>query len=652
MGRFFFLAMEPRTRDSRLPAVVVGVVVAALAVALYWAGFSGGFFFDDEANVLSPEGVHMKSLTVDSIREAYGSGISGPLGRPVAQLSFALNYFASGPDPFVFKATNLVIHLLVGGLAFLVARRLLASRMVAGLTAALWLLHPIQLTSVLYVVQRMTSLSALFLLAGFLLHMIGRERGGRVGSGLLVLSWGILWPLSCLSKESGVLLPLFVLAWETIVRRPALGRLDGFARMLSLVIGIGVLAGIAYALSPLGQWLWAGYAMRSFTFLERLLTEGRVLWFYLGLIALPRLDTFGLHHDDFPLSTDLLTPWTTLPSWIGLLGLGWLVWHMRQRAPLVSFGIAWFLIGHSMESSVLPLEIAHEHRNYLPSFGIALAGAWMSACITEGGGIKKAFGITLVLGAVAYFPFVTALRAHQFGDEIRRTQIESQHHPLSPRTHYDAGHALVSWLEIDSAESPQYYFARTHFERAGAIEPGFKPSWLGLIHLNCLVGKPPDTGWVDELARRLQETPLSPGDRTLLHGVKEMAVAGTLCLPRRDVERLFAAASANPSASPPVRATLYSWLADYLTLVAGDLAAARIELDKSLEIAPANSSNRLKLAQLAYLQERPAEASDILDSLKDVRLFGSDAETLVVLKACIEAKGDAKCAVQRDRHGP
>ena len=131
------------------------------------------------------------------------SGIAGPTGRPIAQLSFALtNGSFSGFDPFAFKATNLAIHLATGLLVYLVARHLLASTVFAGFAAMLWLVHPIQLTSILYVVQRMTSLATLFLLAGFYLHMIGREQHtGRKGTILLLLAWLLCWPLSLMSKE-------------------------------------------------------------------------------------------------------------------------------------------------------------------------------------------------------------------------------------------------------------------------------------------------------------------------------------------------------------------------------------------------------------------------------------------------------------------
>jgi hypothetical protein len=625
---------------------LAGLSFAFLLVAIYWQGIGGGFFFDDEANILHIERLRLVDLSLPALCEAWQSGISGPSGRPIVQLSFALNhYFSGGFAPFAFKATNLAIHLLTGILIFLAARRLLVVPTVAAAATALWLLHPIQLTSVLYVVQRMSSLSAFFLLAGFLLHMLGRERGGGSGWLMLLAGWLVCWPLSFFSKETGVLFPLFVLAWELIVRRSQVGRLDRFARVLSSVIGAGIAAAAVYLLLPAGQWLWAGYEMRSFSPGERLLTEGRVLWFYLDLLLFPRLEAFGLYHDDIQLSTDIFSPWTTLPAWLGLIGFAWLAWRARRRAPLLSFGIAWFLIGHVLESTVLPLEIAHEHRNYLPSFGIALIGAWALSRTAAHGGWKKTLGMTLAMVFIGHGALVTGLRAHQYGDEIRRTQIESQHHRDSARTHYDAGRALVSRLEI-TANSPQYSFARSHYEQAGELAPGFKYSWLGLIHLNCTAGLPVEGVWLEKLSERLRFSPFGPGDRGVLYSMKEMSIAGSLCLQRAEVEAVFAAALANPTAASHVRAILHSWLADYLTLVSRDLPAAQAALDKSLAISPHNASNRLKRAQLAYLQGRGKEALDMLKGLQDARLVQTERDTLALLSDCLGPGGEIRCKVE------
>jgi len=627
------------------------LLFAGLVTLLMAPGLGGGFFFDDYPNIVENKSIQIGSLDSASLRQVLAGPAAGPLGRPVSVASFALTHYFFGLDPYAFKAINLAIHLLNGLLVFWLAQRLLRAlpgdnpcrrdRLALWLTAV-WLLHPIQLLAILHVVQRMTALSALFLFAALLLHMRARERGTMTG---LLLAWGVCWPLSFFSKESGALFPFFALAWELIVRRSAQGGLDRFARAFAVLAGLTFLVGLAYLALPSGRWLLAGYDSRPFTLAERMLTEGRVLWFYLSLIVLPRLDALGLQHDDIALSLGLAEPWTTTPALLGLVGLAWLAWHLRARAPLVAFGIAWFFVGHAMESTVLPLEIAHEHRNYVPLFGVLVAAVALLARAVAARGSRKTLGLALAGLALLYLPFVAALRAHQFGDVMRRTQIEAQHHRSSARAQFDAGKALALLPDASLPDSPARSFARAHLQRAGELDGNFKTSWLVLIHLDCRAGLGGDPAMVAELAWRLKETPFGPGDSTILYALKEMSIDGSLCLARPEVERLFAAAQANPRVGSHPRMLMHSWLADYFALKARDLPAAEAEIDRALAISPHNPSNRLKRAQMDFLQGRYKEAAGRLDGLRDSALVSDERKTMAQLQACLASDNPAKgCA--------
>ena len=611
--------------------ILATIFAGALALAIYWPGLHGSFFFDDGPSILLAEGVRLKTLSVESLMQALFSGHSGPSGRPVAQLSFALNHYFSSFSPFAFKATNLAIHGACAFLAFFLALRLLTGTgleakqrscalISAGFLAITWLLHPILLTSVLLVVQRMTSLSALFLILALLLHITARGQGARKGTMKLIVAWGVLWPLSFFSKETGVLFPFFALAWELIVRRSSVGGLDRFARVFATAAVLVLLAATSYALSSRGQWLWAGYDLRPFSLPERLMTEGRVLWFYLGLILFPRLEDLGLYHDDIAISSSLLSPWTALPSIAGLIGLAWLAWKTRIKAPLFSFGIAWFLIGHGLESTFLPLEIAHEHRNYVPVFGVFLAGAWALSVALQHKGVNRTIGLTIAAAMLANFTFVTALRAHQFGEEGRRTQIEAQHHRSSARAQHEAGMNLAMQADAALPNSPIHSFAAAHYQLACTLDPNSKMCWLGLIQLNCKAGLPAEPAWINELARRLQQTTFAPGDQNVLYAIKERPSDGSTCLDRPKIDRLFSAALANPSVKGGVRSILYSWYSDYLWLHEHDIAAARDALGQSLKLNPGNPSNRLKWAQLVFVSGERAQALHLLLELREEKL--------------------------------
>lgn len=626
-------------------------VSLVLVAAVYWNGLHGSFFFDDGPNILNKPGVDLDALSLAAFGDLWRAGGAGPLGRPVAQISFALNHYFSGFDPFFFKLTNLAIHLVNGVLVMLLARIALRARSEERLPAAglplmvmlVWLLHPVQLLAVLHVTQRMTSLSALFLLAALLCHILARRvDAADRGLPLFLTGWLVFWPLSIYSKESGVLLPLFVACWEIFIRRAQIGRVDRFGRFFLGALVLLSTAALIYGLSPAGQWLWRGYEFRVFSPGERLLTEARVIFFYLGLILLPRLEAFGLFHDAFPLSTGWLAPWSTVPAVVGVACALWLVWRCRRSLPMVSFGVAWFLVGHLLESTVLPLELVHEHRNYLPLFGVLIALAGVLIEVRRRYPAQAGGALLLCVAAVVYLGFVTALRAHQFADELRRTQLEAQHHRTSARAQNDAGRVLALYAAVDGRHSPTYALARVHYQLAAELDPNIKISLLALLHLDCAGGNSPEQGRIDELGRRLRDTPMAPGDRSMVYTLRSMLVDGTLCLGRPQADALFAAATMNPTADAGVRATFHSWYADYLWLAQRDLPAAIRALDGSLALAPGHPSNLLKRAQLHLLAGENVEALKMLQALDGSLLSMEERATRAELTNSLKAEIDKR----------
>ncbi|MDP3701020.1 MAG: pilus assembly protein PilF [Hylemonella sp.] len=620
---------------------LAAALLGALALAAYWAGLAGGFFFDDGPSILNAPGLRMSEFTWEAIGQAWFSGGAGPTGRPVAQLSFGLNHYLSGFNPWAFKLTNLAIHGLCALMAYGVVRELLRGRAeiksyderwVALAVAALWLLHPLQLLPVLHVVQRMTSLSALFLLAAFWLHIVARRRDGPLKPGLLLLAWCVAWPLSILSKETGLLLPLFVLGWELLLRRSEVGRLDKFAKIYTGICLV-LVAGVAwYLLSSRSQWLWAGYELRPFEAGQRLLSEARVLWFYVGLVVLPRWSALGLYHDDFAISTDWLTPWTTLPAVLGWVVVVVLVWRLRARAPLVAFGLAWFLIGHLLESTVLPLELVHEHRNYLPLLGLLLAATAALLRWTQDRTKPTTLGIIAVV-LLLLCAALTAFRAHQYGDDLRRAFGQVQHHPDSARSQYEAGMLVAGLPAAAQPGSLAYKTAHHHLERALAVDAHHKMALFEIVTLDCKANLGVNQPALDELMHRLRVTRFAPGDRNILYYAKEMAVAGQRCLDRSQMTELFRAALANPKVTASVQAILHSWLADYLWLSERDLAGAREALARSLALNPGHPSNRLKWAQLLWISGERQAARELLLKLRADRLTGEERQTLEQLLA-------------------
>lgn len=632
----------------RVAAIGVLLLGTLATLVVYWSGLHGAFFFDDYPNIVLNPGVRLENLSVETVRQAVESGISGQFGRPVSQLVFALNFYFSGFDAFAFKLFNLVIHCLNGVLVYLLACQILDSLhhklrlpnngLVAALVAAAWLIHPIQLTSVLYVVQRMTSLSAFFLLLALIFHIIARRRNelNWMTVTCFFLAWCVLWPLSILSKETGVLLPGFVAVYELIIRRSERDVLDRFGRLVfyvSIVLAAGL---IPYVTSSYGKWILSGYDIRSFSLVERLLTEPRIVWMYLHWIAFPSLESFALFHDDIRISTGLVSPWHTLPAIVGILVLSIISVVTSRQLPLVSFGIAWFLVGHSLESSFIPLELVHEHRNYLPLFGLCLLPVQLLGSWDKMHGVTKTIIVGLLGATIAYFGLITALRANMFGQEKIRTQLEGQFHPGSARTNYEAGRTLAAALDDDRGNLAAAILAKKHFEMATELDRDYKMGLLGMLVLGCGTSQTVDRVALNEMLLRLKMRLILQEDTSILSAIVEMSGAGLLCLTRSDIDQIFAAFVSNPGVSKEKKLAMHSLHADYLWLNAKDLPAAREALHSALEFAPLNPSLRLQWAQLDFIAGEKNQARTLLLELRGERLTPEERKTLDGLLGALE----------------
>jgi protein O-mannosyl-transferase len=239
--------------------------------------------------------------------------------------------------------------------------------------AGLWLLLPLLASTSLIIVQRMASLSATFVLGGLLIYLFGLswEAAGRITKGrwLQVTGIGFGTLLATLSKENGALLPLYALILESTVLSGVIGLARWRHRRMWL-LALAPLVLLAYLVTHISS---ASFAARDFTLLERLYTQPIILWDYLRLAFFPRSSAFLPFHDDYPIAQGLLDPpiaFIAILAWLILLGLA--LWQ-RKRWPWFALAVFWYLGGHLLESSALPLELYYEHRNYVPLMGPMLA---------------------------------------------------------------------------------------------------------------------------------------------------------------------------------------------------------------------------------------------------------------------------------------
>tara|TARA_R110002110_G_scaffold95455_1_gene246813 strand:- start:392905 stop:394830 length:1926 start_codon:yes stop_codon:yes gene_type:complete len=415
--------------------------VIGLTCLVYWQGLDGPFILDDQANIFRN---FVEVFDRDEIFYAMTHNTSGMLGRPVSMLSLIFTGITYGPTAWGFKYHNLAMHLLNGLLLLWLAIRLLphfSSRLsdkkvllVAGFAVTYWLLHPLMVSTVLYAVQRMAQLSTFFTLLALLTYVVARENISSGNTKYFVLSY-LLFPsavlLSIFSKENGALIPLYVFAIELFAFRFSFqgdkdrNRLYCF---LAIFVFIPVICGTLYVLTHFDQF--TNYSMRSFSLGERLLTQLYVVFlFYPKLIFLPRLADMTLFHD----SMQALSGWDPLAlvSFCIFVVAIVLIFFLRNKAPLVSFAIAWYLISHLLESSFINLELVFEHRNYLAAFGPMLAVSYYLLTIPRTSDLYKLRYLSLVI--IAMITLMTSSRAQEWQSEELLFRIAVNDHPESLR---------------------------------------------------------------------------------------------------------------------------------------------------------------------------------------------------------------------------
>lgn len=421
----------------RVPLLLVPIMLST--VLAYWSGLHGPLILDDYPQLGSF--FNDKELGWSTLYNELVSN-SGRLGRPIAMLSFIGNYLLNGGNVFAWKLTNLLIHLLSGFFVYLfldVLRKTVSIRWgkeyryLAIVGAAIWMLHPLQVSSVLYLVQRMALLSSLFMLIGLWyyartrLHQIQHGQGGQK----LWLAIAVLTLLAVLSKENGALLPLLILAVEFFVFRfqnfNVAGPRAGLANRL--VIGLPLLAGFGFLILNFDQLVLAGYAGREFTLIERLLTEQRVLVMYLQQLFWPAPSSMYFFYENYPVSTSITEPISTLWSLVLILALLIVSWLFRKSRPLFAFGVWFYFLSMALESGIFPLELAFEHRNYLPLLGIVIA-----ALDLLGGLVKQANKRLIVAIAIMVsLAVLTNARAEVWSSKTSFYNHVYQLNPLSPR---------------------------------------------------------------------------------------------------------------------------------------------------------------------------------------------------------------------------
>ena len=424
--------------------LLVSMISALLAGSLFLPGLPGEFVFDDFPNIVNNSDIHMYRLNLAALLDILSTRQMSGNMRGLPMLTFAFDFWrAGGADPAAFKVTNIIIHAITTGVLMWLFRSLLSIAGVpakqvmwgAPLLALAWALHPLQVSSVLYTVQRLQTMGTLFLVFALLAYLKARRaqiegRSGRTGMLLALLAWAIA--MGC--KEDSVLLPAYTLALELTV----LGFGAASCRLANVLRSgyflASALAVVVYLFLVVPHyWTWDAYPGRDFSTLERLLTQARVLCLYLWQIVLPLPRHMPFYYDWLQPSRGLLLPWTTLPAITLIVVLLVMAWRLRLRQPLFALGVFIFFSAHFIASNVVGLELAYEHRNHFALIGAVLAVGSLLARASKhlhAAPAMRVVGCAVLLGVLGS---ATVVRAHDWRSTLTMARAGAEAAPRSPR---------------------------------------------------------------------------------------------------------------------------------------------------------------------------------------------------------------------------
>lgn len=475
------------------------VLLAFLAFALYAAAIPNEFVFDDNHTLRTNPIVRDPSRWAELFTDpSHGY-------RPVRYLSFILDYAIGGDRPWIYHVMNALYH---GVTCFLVWRLLLrltgdARAALAG--ALLFLAHPAHTESVAYISGRRDILTALFYVAAFLAFLRWRDTPGgsvRAGLGWAALSMASL-ALALGAKEMAVTFPAMAVMYELVFDRKA------FVRHLPLYAVGALLAGYVAWKTLRGDVTgqrtpWGG------SWDVQYMTATALLGHYAKLCLFPATLLADYSIDAFPLVRSATAP-AFLFGVASLAGALAAAVALLRRAPLVSFGIAWFFLALAPVAQIVPYhELGADHYVYLPSVGACLALGIGFARLWDRVGARPA---AAVLGVVlALFAGRTVVRIFDWRTPESIYMATLRTAPRCARAQLNLGSVTAMKPAKNSAEqNANLRRALPYYDRAVEADPTYVFAFFSRGRLHGFLGDRERS--VRDLERALdlaQALPVSP----------------------------------------------------------------------------------------------------------------------------------------------
>ncbi len=451
---------------------VMPFIIVLVGVLAYANTFKVPFQFDDDAYIVNNPIIRtfhyfhapseIAALTDRSPTAVPPALRYAFMTRMLGYFTFAVNYFLHGLNVTGYHAVNLTIHILNGIFVFLILKatfRIIrplekdvedaSERFIAGVIALIFVSHPIQTQAVTYLSQRFASLAAFFYLLSLLLYIrfslssSGQWRAAAYGGAL------VSTVAAMLTKEFAITLP-FMLALYDITFLPG-SRGDRIRRLAPFAATLVIIPALVFIQQ--GTLHDLDSTMRTITAADSsnisrghyLLTQFRVVALYLRLLFVPA----GQNIDhDIPVFTSFFASPVLFSFLLLFILFGAALWlylfssrhreHPELR--LAAFGIIWFFVTLSVESSVIPLgELAAEYRLYLPSIGVIMAVVSLGLYAAKRFSLRPAllYGVYAVI--IVALSVASSLRNTVWASETSLWEDAARKSPARIRPHQNLG---------------------------------------------------------------------------------------------------------------------------------------------------------------------------------------------------------------------
>jgi len=637
-------------KKAALKVAFLFFILSSIAV-LYYPGLWGPFLLDDLQNL--SEAKIRGPFWAEWFRVSFANN-SGPFGRSLSVASLALNEYWLGSEAFGYKLVNLAIHLTIGILIYTLVYKLILrvnnpinrnhpssaalennppqkAIFIAALSASLWLIHPLQVSTVLYSVQRMAQMGTLFLVLGMLFYVQGRWKASI-----------LCWPLAIFSKETGVLLPFYLLTIEYFLPQPYFSTTKK-SRLYYLFLWCVFTTFFACVYYILHYGLYKqAFFNKGYTLTQQIFTQIEIICFYIRLIWMPSLGQMGLFHDDF-LITQHIT-FTLVFSLICFVGLLLLIFKSKNKHPILAFGLCFFLLSHLVESTVLPLELVFEHRNYLALLGLVLIPSYYLVHFLVSLSKPWVTGIILVTfcGTLGW---MTQLRVASWANVELFLQLELLAHPHSARAHVEWANFLM--------EQHQFTQADNHLKKAAQLAPHNAGITIHRLLLQCTHDAAHNSR-VMSTAARLHEALQATQHKTITpyailvldNIVRNLVIQSCPELASEDILKLINASIDNPRTQSQKNylATLYHLRAG-IHMLHDNVYAALCDLDTAYKLYPKRLAPLLEKAKIQIMITDYQGAKKTLNKVSELAQtqWISDRALLIQLTQNLEMLGKTGC---------